>query len=162
MFWIKDPPNVRTAQLFVRPAKPRSTPHDVKMSPFASNPTKVESSAAATNNRFLNKDVINVFLRFDLVAILVLPILKSSSKMTRSEKYFVSLLPPKTALISKSYTRSSLQKKAGNGNRTRMASLEGWNFTIKLCPRLPENLPDPRDLPSAFCSSITALPFTHF
>src|SRR5437588_8134433 len=24
---------------------------------------------------------------------------------------------------------------AGNGNRTRMASLEGWNFTIKLCPR---------------------------
>jgi hypothetical protein len=27
-------------------------------------------------------------------------------------------------------------KLAGNGNRTRMASLEGWNFTIKLCPRL--------------------------
>ena len=26
-------------------------------------------------------------------------------------------------------------KRAGNGNRTRMASLEGWNFTIKLCPR---------------------------
>ena len=26
------------------------------------------------------------------------------------------------------------QGKAGNGNRTRMASLEGWNFTIKLCP----------------------------
>jgi hypothetical protein len=25
---------------------------------------------------------------------------------------------------------------AGNGNRTRIASLEGWNFTIKLCPRL--------------------------
>ncbi len=25
---------------------------------------------------------------------------------------------------------------AGNGNRTRMASLEGWNFTIKLCPLL--------------------------
>src|SRR5216110_2084257 len=25
---------------------------------------------------------------------------------------------------------------AGNGNRTRMASLEGWNFTIKLCPRV--------------------------
>src|SRR5207244_12904459 len=25
---------------------------------------------------------------------------------------------------------------AGNGNRTRMASLEGWNYTIKLCPRL--------------------------
>src|SRR5437762_12867629 len=23
---------------------------------------------------------------------------------------------------------------AGNGNRTRMASLEGWNFTIELCP----------------------------
>jgi hypothetical protein len=29
---------------------------------------------------------------------------------------------------------------AGNGNRTRMASLEGWNFTIKLCPR-ESNLP---------------------
>jgi hypothetical protein len=29
-------------------------------------------------------------------------------------------------------------EKAGNGNRTRMASLEGWNFTIKLCPRLLE------------------------
>jgi hypothetical protein len=27
-----------------------------------------------------------------------------------------------------------IRKKAGNGNRTRMASLEGWNFTIKLCP----------------------------
>jgi hypothetical protein len=27
---------------------------------------------------------------------------------------------------------------AGNGNRTRMASLEGWNFTIKLCPRADE------------------------
>src|SRR5260370_37129876 len=27
------------------------------------------------------------------------------------------------------------REKAGNGNRTRMASLEGWNFTIKLCPR---------------------------
>jgi hypothetical protein len=26
-------------------------------------------------------------------------------------------------------------KIAGSGNRTRMASLEGWNFTIKLCPR---------------------------
>ena len=26
-------------------------------------------------------------------------------------------------------------RRAGNGNRTRMASLEGWNFTIKLCPR---------------------------
>ena len=27
---------------------------------------------------------------------------------------------------------------AGNGNRTRMASLEGWNFTIKLCPLASE------------------------
>src|SRR6266566_8200577 len=27
------------------------------------------------------------------------------------------------------------RESAGNGNRTRMASLEGWNFTIKLCPR---------------------------
>ncbi len=25
---------------------------------------------------------------------------------------------------------------AGNENRTRMASLEGWSFTIKLCPRV--------------------------
>ena len=30
---------------------------------------------------------------------------------------------------------SALAEGAGNGNRTRMASLEGWNFTIKLCPR---------------------------
>ncbi len=29
----------------------------------------------------------------------------------------------------------SRSNRAGNGNRTRMASLEGWNFTIKLCPR---------------------------
>ena len=33
------------------------------------------------------------------------------------------------------YISVFLRKKAGNGNRTRMASLEGWNFTIKLCPR---------------------------
>jgi hypothetical protein len=34
-------------------------------------------------------------------------------------------------------TRFTYEKaKAGNGNRTRIASLEGWNFTIKLCPRL--------------------------
>jgi hypothetical protein len=25
--------------------------------------------------------------------------------------------------------------RAGNENRTRIASLEGWSFTIKLCPR---------------------------
>gem|GEM_PF-2395655 len=25
---------------------------------------------------------------------------------------------------------------AGKGNRTLIASLEGWSFTIKLCPRL--------------------------
>ena len=33
----------------------------------------------------------------------------------------------------------SILARAGNGNRTRMASLEGWNFTIKLCPRVAEN-----------------------
>jgi hypothetical protein len=27
---------------------------------------------------------------------------------------------------------------AGNENRTRIASLEGWSFTIKLCPRVIE------------------------
>ena len=27
---------------------------------------------------------------------------------------------------------------AGKGNRTLIASLEGWSFTIKLCPRLRE------------------------
>jgi hypothetical protein len=32
-------------------------------------------------------------------------------------------------------THFSFDMRAGNGNRTRMASLEGWNFTIKLCPR---------------------------
>ena len=26
---------------------------------------------------------------------------------------------------------------AGNENRTRIASLEGWSFTIKLCPQEP-------------------------
>ncbi len=50
---------------------------------------------------------------------------------------------------------------AGKGNRTLMASLEGWGFTIKLYPLLRENLPlriwsakaffskseDPGDLP---------------
>ena len=45
---------------------------------------------------------------------------------------------------------------AGNGNRTRMASLEGWNFTIKLCPRdlvpvrLGLNCREPVLLPSDF------------
>jgi hypothetical protein len=32
------------------------------------------------------------------------------------------------------FTLNYIGKLAGNGNRTRMASLEGWNFTIKLCP----------------------------
>src|SRR5437764_13724427 len=36
-----------------------------------------------------------------------------------------------------------VRQRAGNGNRTRMASLEGWNFTIKLCPRLDK--PDAGD-----------------
>ena|GEM_PF-5602865 len=27
---------------------------------------------------------------------------------------------------------------AGKGNRTLIASLEGWSFTIKLCPRFAE------------------------
>src|SRR6266852_4922715 len=39
---------------------------------------------------------------------------------------------------------------AGNGNRTRMASLEGWNFTIKLCPRGHVNCRGPARLPSDF------------
>ena len=34
---------------------------------------------------------------------------------------------------------------AGNGNRTRMASLEGWNFTIKLCPHRTVNSTVPSD-----------------
>lgn len=36
---------------------------------------------------------------------------------------------------------------AGSGNRTRMASLEGWNFTIKLCP--PVRIPWIRESESA-------------
>ena len=32
--------------------------------------------------------------------------------------------------------KTDILDRAGNGNRTRMASLEGWNFTIKLCPRV--------------------------
>jgi hypothetical protein len=35
-------------------------------------------------------------------------------------------------------TRRSLEGKAGKGNRTLIASLEGWSFTIKLCPRFAE------------------------
>ena len=36
------------------------------------------------------------------------------------------------------WIRKSLNMKglAGKGNRTLIASLEGWSFTIKLCPRL--------------------------
>ena len=43
-----------------------------------------------------------------------------------------------TAIEVNARSRHSLMfigKTAGNGNRTRIASLEGWNFTIKLCPR---------------------------
>jgi hypothetical protein len=36
-------------------------------------------------------------------------------------------------------------KIAGNGNRTRMASLEGWNFTIKLCPHATVNVESVRE-----------------
>src|ERR1700730_3617532 len=39
---------------------------------------------------------------------------------------------------------------AGNGNRTRMASLEGWNFTIKLCPQTGTNCRALFALPSSF------------
>ena len=41
------------------------------------------------------------------------------------------------------------QARAGNGNRTRMASLEGWNFTIKLCPRALK-LPCARKIAKSF------------
>jgi hypothetical protein len=35
------------------------------------------------------------------------------------------------------YRKSLMLKRgAGKGNRTLIASLEGWSFTIKLCPRL--------------------------
>src|SRR5713101_1594312 len=44
---------------------------------------------------------------------------------------------------------------AGNGNRTRMASLEGWNFTIKLCPRSELSCRDRSQLPSPFSGRIT-------
>ena len=36
-------------------------------------------------------------------------------------------------------------ERAGNGNRTRMASLEGWNFTIKLCPHATVDVESVRD-----------------
>ena len=48
-------------------------------------------------------------------------------------------------------------KSAGNGNRTRMASLEGWNFTIKLCPRGHTNCRGPARLPSDFSRGPGAL-----
>ena len=35
--------------------------------------------------------------------------------------------------------RSTLRKKAGDGNRTHMASLEGWSFTIKLHPQVNDD-----------------------
>jgi hypothetical protein len=41
----------------------------------------------------------------------------------------------RAATNKKNPNRARSAGKAGNGNRTRMASLEGWNFTIKLCPR---------------------------
>jgi hypothetical protein len=40
---------------------------------------------------------------------------------------------------------------AGKGNRTLIASLEGWSFTIKLCPRAPK-LPRPSGLAKFFCA----------
>jgi hypothetical protein len=50
-------------------------------------------------------------------------------------------------------------QRAGNGNRTRMASLEGWNFTIKLCPRavkLPRSLRLAKFFPSGAAPSALA------
>lgn len=32
------------------------------------------------------------------------------------------------------FSKKKSKEKAGSGNRTRMTSLEGWDFTIKLCP----------------------------
>src|SRR5436190_20889864 len=46
---------------------------------------------------------------------------------------FNALLGSRLCLATPGIDRSG--SIAGNGNRTRMASLEGWNFTIKLCPR---------------------------
>ena len=40
---------------------------------------------------------------------------------------------------------------AGNGNRTRMASLEGWNFTLKLCPRARPKLASAHGIANFFC-----------
>src|SRR5207237_267141 len=42
---------------------------------------------------------------------------------------------------------------AGNGNRTRMASLEGWNFTIKLCPHGIKSCRAIRQTPTHFSAS---------
>ena len=70
-----------------------------------------------------------------------------------------------------SETRAPRKERAGSGNRTRMASLEDWNFTIKLYPRsaanvmrLPKRLK--RDLPKsrkfAFCSEEELSPEDRF
>jgi hypothetical protein len=44
-------------------------------------------------------------------------------------------LLPRIAITDHRNQINATMSSAGNGNRTRMASLEGWNFTIKLCPR---------------------------
>ena len=47
---------------------------------------------------------------------------------------------------------------AGNGNRTRMASLEGWNITIMLCPQLSAAGKKPVRLGALSCRGRTELP----
>jgi hypothetical protein len=50
-----------------------------------------------------------------------------SIKLPRNKKQ-----PTKITMIS--YIKPNPDKKAGDGNRTHMTSLEGWGFTIKLRP----------------------------
>jgi hypothetical protein len=68
-----------------------------------------------------------------LLAIMPLPMVESS------------IGPGREAHSRASYARPMKMKKAGNGNRTRMASLEGWNFTIKLCPHAIVNVESVRE-----------------
>src|SRR5580700_6793760 len=53
---------------------------------------------------------------------------------------------------------------AGNENRTRIASLEGWSFTIKLCPQEPNGKKGCHEVAGSqavFCREVRALKVRH-
>ena len=70
--------------------------------------------------------------------------LRAASVNINNSGFFVFLLD---------VTNSEPRHRAGNGNRTRMASLEGWNFTIKLCPRAAVKVPRQPEAAKRFLST---------